>query len=368
MPLHLKVHHAMTDLASPDNKQYIELTNPVRADFLTFIYGNVCQYQEAKQTQPPVVEFGSAKGKEVVICGAGPSLRDHAAEYCTPDRDVWGCNSAVTWLYDNKHHVTHGFTVDQTPQMLSEWVTTPPVEYLLASSVHCHLSELLMSRGREIRYFHNYVGLPGEPVSYSVCKKCNAMDDANVPACKKCGSKETTSATMAFEDWVYALLYPSTVRAGSGLNAVTRAIDVALYAGYDKIYVLGADCALRLKKPRPKNMTFGSKQHHKWLTESTEMHANGGNAIASGATAHTMGGTIDGRHWETKPDLMVTAVFMVKMKQELGDRLQIIGDGLPAALMDKPDEYLDRLPSLLGQDGKPIRYVVNRACIPVQTP
>ena len=48
----------------------------------------------------------------VVICGAGPSLRDTAAKWCQQADQVWGCNSAATWLYDNGHKVTHGFTVD----------------------------------------------------------------------------------------------------------------------------------------------------------------------------------------------------------------------------------------------------------------
>lgn len=332
----------MTDLAAPENKQHIELSNPVNHLFEPFIVGNACWYESVFKARPPMLTYGEAKGKELVICGAGPSLRDHAKEYCTPDRDVWGCNSAATWLYDNKHHLTHAFTVDQTPEMLREWASCPPVQYLLATSVHCHLPEMLHSKGRDFRFFHNYVGIRKPPVTW---------DDRE----------------MAYEDWLYALLYPDSVRCGSGLNATTRALDAALYAGYEKIYILGADCALRLKKPRPNGATFGSKRHRKWLERDTEMHADGGNAVASGATAHTMGGTIDGRHWESKPDMMVTAVFMVKMKQALGDRVEIIGDTLPNALMGKDDSYLDRLPSLIGNDGKPIRYV-QTTCLTERTP
>lgn len=322
----------MTDLAAPENKQHVELSNPVNHLFEPFIVGNACYYESVMQVRPPMVVQGEAIGKELVICGAGPSLRDHAAEYCTPDRDVWGCNSAVTWLYNNNHHVTHAFTVDQTAMMLREWSSMPPVEYLLATSVHCHLPEMLLAGGHKVRFFHNYVGIKKPPVTWE-------------------------GRTMGYEDWLYALLYPDSVRCGSGLNATTRALDVALYAGYEKIYILGADCALRLKKSRPRGAKFGDKRHLKWLRNDVEMHADGGNALASDATAMTMGGTIDGRWWETKPDMMITAVFLVQMKRALGERFEIIGDTLPTALMEKDDEYLDRLPSLVGNDGARVRYV-----------
>ena len=101
----------------------------------------------------------SAKGQHLVLCGAGPSANQHAAEWCPQADQIWGCNSALVWLQDNGHKPTHGFTVDQTPEMLNEWRSTPDVEYLLASTVHPHLSELLHARQRRIRYFHNYVGI-----------------------------------------------------------------------------------------------------------------------------------------------------------------------------------------------------------------
>jgi hypothetical protein len=86
------------------------------------------------------------------------------------------------------------------------------------------------------------------------------------------------------------------------------------------------------------------------------MHADGGHALTSGATSTTMGGEIDGRYWETKPDMLITAVWMAQMKQALPDRIDLIGDTLPNALVDKDQAFLDRLPALTGSDGKPVRY------------
>ena len=71
------------------------------------------------------------------------------------------------------------------------------------------------------------------------------------------------------------------------------------------------------------------------------MHADGGHALASGATAVTLGALIDGRHWETKPDMVITAQWLVRMKRALGDRLTLVGDTLPNALMDKDPVFLE---------------------------
>ena len=84
-----------------------------------------------------VVETGSAQGQHIVICGAGPSLREHAAEWCPQGDQVWGCNSAATYLQNNGHRITHGFTIDQTSHMLAEWLdpsASPEVLKALAIS------------------------------------------------------------------------------------------------------------------------------------------------------------------------------------------------------------------------------------------
>lgn len=321
--------------------QMITLQNPVAEHFTAFITINAASCQRLPQHPKDekcdarctiMAQPDSKKGKHVIICGAGPSLKTHASEYLHGgDAEVWGCNSAAPWLYDNGYRVTHGFTVDQTPEMLEEWVSAPPLTYLLATSCHPHLLEFLVSKGRETCLFHNYVGINKPPVAY----------DGRV---------------MEFEYWMYAALYPSTVCAGSGLNAVTRAVDVAHYMGFETITVLGADCALQVNKPLPPGVQVGSPEHQRWLQEDVVMHADGGHALRSGATGMTLSGTIDGREWTTKPDMMVTAVFLVKMKEKLKDRLILVGDTLPNALVGKDQDFLDRLPSLTGPDGKPIRF------------
>lgn len=347
----------MSETAPETGPRQIQLLNPVRDNFAAYIFGNATKCNR-------VAEQDSAVGQTLVIAGAGPSLRDTAAKWCPKADQVWGCNSAAIWLYEHGYKVTHGFTVDQTAHMLEEWASVPPIDYLLASSCNPFLTELLESKGRTVTFFHNYIGVPGAAVEYNVCRHCDALfdrmkDGVIVDQCVACQSPDIISAKSSYENWMYAALYPSTMTVGSGLNATTRAIDLAIYMGFKKIIVLGADCAIRTKKgPMPAGLKTGSPEHLQWLREETEMHADGGHALASEASCLTLEGVIDGRHWMTKPDLVVTAMWLVWMKRTLGSRLSIMGDTLPKALLHKPDEYLDRLPMLTGADGRDIKFTM----------
>ncbi len=340
-------------MATPEtpqsNSTEILLQNPVSEHFATFVFGNSTQCDR-------VLEHNSHVGKTVVICGAGPSLRDTAAKFCPRGDEVWGCNSAAVWLYENGHKVTHGFTVDQTAHMLEEWATIPPIDYYLASTCNPNLGKMLMDAGRTVTFFHNYAGIKGAPVAYAVCQSCNQMTDHGLPACPHCGSTALDDGASSYEDWLYSTLYPMTIRTGSGLNATTRAVDAALFLGFSKIYLLGADCALKVNKPRPQNAMQGSPEYIQWLTENVVMHADGGHALASNASSMTLEGVLDGRTWLTKPDLIISARYLRDMKLTLGSRLSIIGDTLPKVLIGKSDEFCDRLPTMVGKDGKSWSY------------
>lgn len=306
-------------------KRLIEKAKGMEGEAIDIAWRAACERHDATL----MVREGSAKGAHIVICGAGPSLADHIAEYAPQADQLWGCNSAMPWLLAQGYRATHGFSIDQTPMMLAEWATAPDVEYLVATTVHPHLVEYLLGKGREIRFFHNYVGIPGPPVT--------APD----------------GTTYCFEDWMYSALFPSCIRAGVGLNAVPRAIDVARYMGAARITVLGADCALRLTAPKP-DADMGSPERQAWLRDHTVMHADGGSALASGATPITFGGVIDGRHWETKPDLVITAQALREMADLDPERIHLIGDTLPNALKGQSREFLSRLPKLTNARGEVI--------------
>lgn len=266
----------MMDLADASP---FSLCTPMATYHAAFAFGNAV-------LGLPMVAEGSAAGQSLVLCGAGPSLTDHAGQY---DGDqVWGTNSAATWLSAQGHPVTHGFAIDSSVGMLEEWPEALLIDYLVASTVDPRLTTRLLAANRSVSLFHSRSGFE-------------------------------------HEDWFYSTFFSRGLIAGSGLNAVTRAIDVAEWMGFTRITVLGADCALR----------------------DGLLHADGGGITAHGATATTRTGEIDGRRWTTKPDLLVTAVHLVRMQRRLGDRLTLVGDTLPNALASKDDAYLDRLTSLM---------------------
>jgi hypothetical protein len=125
--------------------------------------------------------------------------------------------------------------------------------------------------------------------------------------------------------------------------------------GGDPITVLGADCAMRIPRPPPK-APKQSPEFREWLMECV-MHADGSHPLRSGASDTTLGAEIDGRYWETKTDMAITAVHLVYMKRHFGDRLRLIGDTLPNALMDKPESFLERLPNIVHRDGDKLRTI-----------
>jgi len=158
---------------APRIEQHIELANPQTENFAAFVVANAQQCER-------VAKPGTGHGKTVVICGAGPSLVDHAAEYCPLGDEVWGCNSAATWLYNNGHKITHALTVDQQPHMIEEWYDAPPLHYLLASTAHPHLADYLRDKGRDITFFHNFVGIKGPPV---IMCKCGHDENTHPAGC-----------------------------------------------------------------------------------------------------------------------------------------------------------------------------------------
>lgn len=341
--------------------QTIQLQNPVTDHFPAFIFGNATRCDR-------VAELDSAKGQHLILCGAGPSLRDHAAAWCPRGDQVWGCNSAATWLHAQGLPVTHGFTVDQTPHMVAEWKHAPPsLEYLLASSCHPHLAELLESRGARVTWFHNYCGVRGLPVRYTACEDCGAILDQppdgvrihgaiGTPGCQHA---RTETRTETYEEWLYMALYPPTIRCGAGLNSVNRALDLAKFMGFARITILGADNAIRVTAPCPPDAVPGSPAHTRWLQECTVMHADGGSAIAHGASGMTLDGTIDGRRWTSKPDMLPSALDLEIARRHEPGRIEIIGDVLPNALWDKPVSYLARLPQMTSAStGRPILDLV----------
>lgn len=298
----------------------IELHNPMTKHFATFIYANAVLRQ---QMNFPVATQDAYKGRTLVLCGAGPSLRKHAKRYVIRKRIVWGCNSAMQWLLDNDHRCTHGFCIDQTDEMLEEWKEVRDVKYLLASTVHPHLATKIAKAGKEITFFHNYTGMD-DPPEWKDDREMLLKGFEERAGKPMSPEKRKKFLETRYEDFLYHFLYPPSVRVGDGLNSVNRAICLAMFYGFRRVYVLGADCSM------PNGV----------------LHVDG----TSGGTVITIEGMIDGRMWTTKPDMIISAVMLVMMKWRFKDRLILVGDTLPNALVHKDKEYLKRLPKLSSQE------------------
>ena len=224
----------------------------------------------------------SKRGESLLICGAGPSLSGVGDALDGHDGDVWACNSALNYMVEHGHRVTHGLAIDASTRMFGEvWTDPPDVEYILATTVNPGLTAHILNAGRPVTFFHSM--------------RC--VDD---------------------EVELYGLLYPKTALTGHGLNVVNRALDLAGWLGYD-VKIIGADSAL------------GS---------DSSMYAGG---RAKRDADWGLVGEIDGRRWQTKPDMLMSAVELVRHRSRLGhDRVEFLGDVLPRALQDKPEEFLNR--------------------------
>jgi uncharacterized Rossmann fold enzyme len=255
----------------------IELRSPVQDKLRGYVDAN--RVSDPARMVTPAMRVGHT----VAICGAGPSLKH--ADFLGADA-VWACNSAAPFLYWRMgRRVDVAIGIDQTDGLLREWANALiDVPYYLASSVDPALVQHLESHGRTVSFFHNHVGF------------------------------------MAGEFDYYCQTYPPTLMVGEGFTVVSRAIGLALWMGYERIDVYGADCA---------------------FSENDTAHANGEVATTAYHNPLIMAGEINGRTWRTRPDMLMDAVHLVRRVRQANGRIRLMGDTLPVALLGKDDATLD---------------------------
>jgi hypothetical protein len=270
----------------------IEMRSPVGNHLQAYATANV-------KTRPLRVALEDAfKGETLALCGAGPSLPDHINGV---DR-IFACNSALPWLVERGVPVTAGVGIDQTRGMITEWADPPDVPYFLASTVDPELVKHLQSHGREVVFFHNCVGFKDEFKWYC-------------------------------EHW------PGTYLVGRGWTVVGRFIGLAEWMGFERIDIYGADHAFSGAAPR--GTPAGAHD---------TTHANGTLASEAYTEPLIMEGEIDGRVWRTRPDMLMAAVDLARQVNESDGRIRLMGDTLPAALLDKDDAFLDQVIRSLAPD------------------
>jgi hypothetical protein len=269
----------------PATRMAIELHSPVQDELEGYVTEN-------RNTVPlKVVEPNTHVGQVLALCGAGPSLAEHLPKGAD---HIWACNSALPYLIERGVAVTAGVAIDQTIMTVREWANPPAVPYLLASSVDPELVRHLHKHGcTDLTFFHNYVGF---------------------------GHTVGVETTQQYEWSVYNETWPPTVMVGQGATVVTRMIHVALWMGFERIDVYGADCAFG-----PGDVT----------------HANGTKATDAYVNPIYMEGETNGRVYRTRPDMLMCAVDLAKLVKSSDGRVRLIGDTLPVQLQAKPLDYLD---------------------------
>lgn len=255
------------------------LTNPCEGKYREYAVANLKTVMR-HGLQP--VEAGCFHGKVLALCGAGPSL---AAGPLYPADELWGCNSAVTWLAAHDKQPTGAVAIDQTAQMVEEWRDTPAVTHYVASTVDPRLLEHLVATGRDVRIFHNYVGFDDEIEFYN--------------------SKP----------------WPASFMMATGATVLSRTVGLAAWMGFRRIDVYGADCSFR----------------------DGIAHANGESIEEAFGQTTVMEGDVGGRIWQTRPDMLMCAVDLVRLTRTYPDRLRLMGDTLPVALMGYDDAFLDQV-------------------------
>ena len=263
----------------------IELRSPVQ--------DHLKGYAEANLHTPGLKSAApdSYKGKTLALCGAGPSLRTAVIEGVD---EVFGCNSALTYLADKGQRVTGGVSVDQTDVMLRDWANPPDVPLFVASTCNPALITHLTKLGRDLRFFHNFVG-------FDTAK--DAIDNTKEEFDYYC------------EHWPN-----NTIFVGSGMTVVSRFLAACPILGFERIDVYGVDCC------------FG---------EDDIAHANGESAETAYGLPIIQEGVINGRTYRTRPDMLMEAVIIAKMVKMSQGRVRLMGDTLPVALLGKSDEFLD---------------------------
>lgn len=289
--------------------------------------------KENRQYCEKVCTEGFGEGKTVVIIGSGPStLVLHDEIKSTKAHQFWAANSSVPYCYDNGLPLSHGISVDQSPEMYTkDWSRTFPIKYLLSSCVDPNLTRHLLAAKRDIRWFHSFIGIP-DPEGWEKPKAWIPPKDMQLAG---------------YEMWLYQHTWPATCMVGYGLNTVPRAICLALWAGFKKIIVFGADCACL--PDGPEMVAMSDPAYPEWL-DKLVLYPDGRTPRIYGDQAVIAQSTIDGRRWHTRPDMLISAQHLCAMVKLFPDRIDLRGDILPKVLMQQTQEWWKTMPHL-GKDG-----------------
>jgi hypothetical protein len=231
-------------------------------------------------------------GARVVVVGSGPSLEDPAvldeirARQAAGAR-VFATKAAIKWLLDHDIRAEYGISMDPgahiaVPEKI--W-KSPGIVHIIASSSDPALFDYLLADDQwgpaTVRVFHSACGAPDE-------------------------------------QQLYAELFPESAVMGGGFNVVNRAVALAMWMGASHITLAGTDCGWR----EGQHFYVGGLKHRPGVDMCD-------------------GGKVDGRPWWTRPDMLASGVALARLARKHGpERFDILGDVLPAALLNKDEGFL----------------------------
>jgi len=298
---------------------------------------NIRNAAELHKHGVPLIQRDELKGHNAVICGSGPSLKrpeiiTRIKQLASKGHLIIACKHAIRHLYDKGIKVDMAVSMDPGAHIARPDIKiykAPGCRHILASVSDPLLFDYIMSN----RPYGRWLKSLTKPQQKSILK-----DDYKEWRAKKLlfrNLKEDLPAKVAIfhsacglagEVDLYNELFGSEHEdcMGGGLNVVNRAVSLAMYMGIDKIVMAGADCG--------------------WREEDSFYCYGDNNVEGVNMKDH---GQIDGKEWVTRPDMVASAVDLVRHAHENPGRFEHLGDTLPAALMDKDDDFLTQVASFI---------------------
>lgn len=284
----------------------------------------------------PMAKADLHLGSTAVVCGSGPSLKDpEVLKRIKQEQDngaiVYACKAAIRFLDDHGIKVDYGVSMDPGAHIADprKIAKVKGVTHIIASTSDPDVFEYLLGSDygdpSTVWVFHSATGFQRviewdsdewDELSNNEKKDYVTMeekDDAGV----------MRSYHVLTEVNLYANLFPDGAVMGGGFNVVNRTVTLANYMGAAKIVLAGADSGWR---------------------DGVEMYCDGPEHRPG--VNMTDKGVVDGKNWNTRPDMLASAVALAKLAKEAGeDKFDILGDTLPASLVNKPVEFLNQVAS-----------------------
>ena len=255
-----------------------------------------------------------------VVCGSGPSLKDpivvaRIREVYEQGAVLFACKAAIKFLHGQGMTPRYGVSMDPGAHIADprKIFKAPGVTHIIASTSDPELFDYLLGPEHgdpaDVWAFHSACGFNKKITA----DEYEQADDT----VKLCYVRMESGEYYTDEQTMYAALFPSADVMGGGFNVVNRTVSLARYMGAEKIILAGADSGWR---------------------DNDQMYVDGP-AHRPGVDMND-GGKVDGKNWNTRPDMLASAVSLARVAQKDGDKFEILGDTLPASLRKRDDAFL----------------------------